>query len=110
MPKERITLDAIDRGYGDFMSGVYRDGCDLAPSCLSCPITSGCRYELPPNQARAEQQTQAIRALVAEGKTPLEIAAAVSLSRRSVYRLMRNARITVAGQRPSRWEQEGKRD
>lgn len=65
----------------------YRDeGCDLHPSCLSCPLPA-CRYDLPPKQAQAWARALRLRPLLEQGLTVEQAAAALGVSRRTVFRL-----------------------
>ena len=75
----------------------YRDlGCDLAPSCLSCPFEQ-CRYDGPAaqrhqnNTARAEE-TARILALRDAGHKVIEICAVVGRSERTVQRTLAGTR------------------
>lgn len=71
-----------DSAYGD-------TGCDLHPSCLSCPVPVGCRYELEPGQAR--RYTDALRlrrVLVDENVSLQEAAERFGVSRRTICRWM----------------------
>lgn len=70
----------------------YQDtGCSIAPSCLSCPLAR-CRYDLPPKRAGALMREAQLRTLLAQGLTVDEAAAAMGVSRRTVFRLRRNIR------------------
>lgn len=69
----------------------YQDsGCpDLGiPECLRCPLAQ-CRYEMAPGKARATLDAARLAVLLKEGKTMDEAAAAMGVSRRTVYRLRR---------------------
>jgi hypothetical protein len=70
--------------------GLDDDGCsDLGiASCLTCPLPA-CRYDLPPKMAGAWLRVFQVRELAREGKTAPEIAAALRVSRRTVFRLKR---------------------
>lgn len=73
----------------------YRDdGCSIAPSCLSCPL-SVCRYDLPPKAAGALLRESQLRGLLSQGLTADEAAAAMGVSRRTVFRL-KQQRATAA--------------
>lgn len=87
MSRTENTTEAIDRGRGEWMQGLYRDGCDLATSCFDCPLTNGCRYEQPPGKARSEIRREQVITLLREGNSPDDVADAMGISRRSVYRL-----------------------
>lgn len=69
---------------------VYQDtGCDLAPSCLECPLAL-CKYD-DPNGARYDRtvmrDTEIMR-LFAEGLKVSAIALKVNISNRTVYRVI----------------------
>ena len=69
---------------------VYEDtGCDLAPSCLECPLAL-CKYD-DPNGARYDRtvmrDTEIMR-LFAEGLKVSAIALRVNISNRTVYRVI----------------------
>jgi hypothetical protein len=66
------------------------DGCsDLGiASCFTCPLPV-CRYDLPPKAAGAWLRVFQVRALAREGATVNEIAAALRMHRRTVFRLKR---------------------
>ena len=69
---------------------VYEDtGCDLAPSCLECPLAL-CKYD-DPSGARydrtAMRDTEIMR-LFAEGLKVSAIALKVNISNRTVYRVI----------------------
>ena len=72
----------------------YRDGgCDLAPTCLRCPLAR-CRYD-EPGGARAVFQTsrdEAVRRRRGEGIVIDALAAEFGLSRRSVFRILARGR------------------
>ena len=69
---------------------VYRDtGCDLAPSCLECPLAL-CKYD-DPNSERVDRNVMrdtAIVKLFASGLKVSEIASRVNISDRTVYRVI----------------------
>lgn len=72
-------------------STAYHDeGCDIHPSCLTCPLPA-CRYEMPPGRARALAQAAALAKLLEMGRTMDEAATELGVSRRTVYRLRRIA-------------------
>lgn len=66
----------------------WRDtGCDLYPSCLTCPLPR-CRYDQrAPDQLRTGRNN-AIRSRRAAGETPEAIAQALGLSRRTIFRVL----------------------
>ena len=68
----------------------YRDtGCDLHPSCLSCPLPR-CRYDRRSGVRglRNEFRDARIRRLYRQGKSVRLIMAELGLSRRTVYRIL----------------------
>lgn len=72
----------------------YRDdGCELAPSCLSCPFAS-CLYDEPggrPRFTRRLRDSEILR-LFADGKHGVaELAAIFAVSQRTVQRALRRA-------------------
>ena len=64
-------------------------GCDLAPSCLSCPFVR-CRYDGP--NVVSQHRASLVEQLRDTGLTPAEIAARVGLTPRSVFRILSEAR------------------
>ena len=84
------TSSSINTTRGLPENTVYRDtGCDLAPSCLECPLAL-CKYD-DPNGARYDQtvmrDTEIMR-LFAEGLKVSTIALRVNISNRTVYRVI----------------------
>lgn len=72
------------------------DGCpDLGiPSCLTCPLPQ-CRYDMESKQAAMLLRDRPVADLLAGGRSAEDVAAALGISRRSVYRAKR--RIAAAG-------------
>jgi hypothetical protein len=73
----------------------YRDeGCDLYPSCLTCPLPR-CRYDKP-GGARAIfnlRRDREIRHLRRRQKLPVDtLARRYGVSRRTVFRILRRGR------------------
>lgn len=65
----------------------YRDdGCEIAPRCLECPLPA-CRYDLPPKVAGALLRAGHCQKLLHQGLTADEVAVAMGVSRRTVFRL-----------------------
>lgn len=70
----------------------YRDdGCEVHPSCLSCPLPV-CIHDTTPQDGRfrnahLREQVQRVSQLRLQGKCNREIAATLALSRRQVARL-----------------------
>ena len=69
----------------------YRDdGCDVAPSCLSCPLPR-CKYDDPgcltrERRARRDQAVLDVRS--SEGITVMELARRFHISQRTVHRIL----------------------
>lgn len=84
----KVRIDALPEHL------AYRDdGCDLAPSCLRCPLVR-CRYD-EPGGARALLQVprdEALRRRREEGIAIDALAAEFGLSRRSVFRVLAKGR------------------
>lgn len=77
---------------GDFEA--YRDtGCQVHPSCLSCPLPQ-CIYDTARSQQEYERQVTyaAIRRLRDEGVAPKEIARRTNRSIWLVWRILRESR------------------
>ncbi|MGI8553711.1 MAG: hypothetical protein ACR2PL_23420 [Dehalococcoidia bacterium] len=74
---------------------VYRDtGCEVAPSCLNCPLTV-CRYDLPGGLAgdHRRQRNTELLALHASGAGLKSLCLRFRLSRRAVYRILAAGRF-----------------
>ena len=94
VPRTREALPEYTNTYRD-------DGCDVAPKCLSCPLPA-CRYDIDPDLVRAElnrarallaaERAATARAMSAEGRSPHEIATALGISLRTVYRYLGEVR------------------
>lgn len=73
----------------------YRDtGCELAPSCLRCPL-SRCKYDEPGGYPRLvmEARDREIALLRARHRAPIDMLAdTYGLSRRSIFRILREHR------------------
>lgn len=82
------------RGEADEFIHYQDTGCSIAPSCLSCPLAR-CRYDLPPKRAGALMRESLLRTLLAQGLTADEAAAAMGVSRRTIFRL-KQGRATAA--------------
>lgn len=94
--RERFPVVDVDLLPEGSPSRVYQDGgCELAPSCLACPFEV-CRYDrpyAPPPDVRAIERKVVARGMAAEGMNPKEIAAALEIHVRSVYRYLGVKRI-----------------
>ena len=77
----------------------YHDsGCDLHPSCLSCPLAR-CRYDEPGGARRllsGERDSQVLDLQRRGGATIEAIAREVGVSRRTVFRILARARTEGA--------------
>lgn len=62
-------------------------GCDVHPSCLTCPLKR-CIYERSQRSQATDGKAVAAKALRAEGKGADEIAALLGVSRKTVYRFL----------------------
>ena len=79
----------------------YRDqGCDLAPSCLRCPLVR-CRYDEPGGARKLLQgpRDEAVWYRRGEGVGIDALAQEFSLSRRSVFRILARGRANGARRR-----------
>jgi hypothetical protein len=76
--------------------GLDDDGCpDLGiASCFTCPLPV-CRYDLPPKAAGAWLRMVRVQALAREGATVNEIAAALRVDRRTVFRLKHGRAVVL---------------
>ena len=73
---------------------AYADtGCDLHPSCLTCPLAR-CRYDEPGGARRllSEERDRGILALQGEGRAVSAIAQRFGVSRRTVFRVLARGR------------------
>jgi hypothetical protein len=69
---------------------AYQDGgCDLAPSCLRCPLER-CRYDAPGGARRIVRVTrdEALRRRRSEGVTIRALASEFGLTKRTVFRVL----------------------
>ncbi len=84
----RIRRDALPE-HVDFQDR----GCELAPSCLRCPLVR-CRYDEPggARKIRQDPRDEAIRVRHAEGVAIDALASEFSISRRSVFRVLARGR------------------
>ena len=72
----------------------YKDlGCELAPSCLSCPFPQ-CRHDLPggARELVLRQRDEALRARWKEGANADTLATEFGVSRRTVIRVTKSRR------------------
>ncbi|MDD5509538.1 MAG: helix-turn-helix domain containing protein [Dehalococcoidales bacterium] len=71
----------------------HDDGCDLAPSCLSCPFDR-CLYDEPGGRqcfTRKLRDREILRLFAAGNHGVAELAATFAVSRRTVQRVLRRA-------------------
>jgi len=84
---------------------AYEDrGCDLYPSCLSCPLPR-CRYEEPGGAAamiRTGRDATILRLAREDGVSVDRLAQMFGLSRRTIFRVLRSPRDQ--GSNPGRRE------
>ena len=68
-------------------------GCDLHPSCLTCPLVR-CRYDEPGGARRllSNERDRAILAEQRQGRSISDIAAGFGVSRRTVFRVLARSR------------------
>ncbi len=69
-------------------------GCEVHPSCLTCPLAR-CRYDEPGGlraMLGAERDRRMVRAYRDEHLKPGEVARRFGVSRRTVFRVMQKAR------------------
>ena len=75
---------------------AFRDqGCDLHPSCLSCPLPR-CRYDDPgwlQREERGQRDAEILRARIAESLPVALLAARFGVSTRTVHRVIKRADI-----------------
>lgn len=81
----RIRLD-------DLLYVLPDTGCEVSPSCFSCPLAE-CKYDLPSRQgmsaerlARESADRDKVRLMTAAGASVREIASALGCSTRAVFR------------------------
>lgn len=89
LPARKPRIDALPE-YTDYQDG----GCDLYPSCLSCPLPR-CRYDDPGGAAamlRNGRDASIVRLSHSDGLTVEELANMFGVSRRTVFRVLRAAR------------------
>lgn len=88
-PARRPRMDALPE------YTAYSDtGCDLYPSCLTCPLPR-CRYEEPGGAAamlRTGRDANILRLADREGLTVDQLAETFGVSRRTIFRVLRAGR------------------
>jgi hypothetical protein len=87
-------------------NAAYPDtGCDLFASCLRCPLAR-CRYDAPPGGLRrlkTEARDREIALIRHRHRAPINaLAATYRLTRRSIFRILREQRATEPAREPSR--------
>ena len=93
--REAIRAALAQRNAADmkFGQGGYRDtGCDMAPSCLSCPFVT-CRHDISPEKVRenkVQQRNYEIRRLrTRDGVTVKVLAEQFGLGATTVTRIVK---------------------
>ena len=86
-PSRKLRVDALPE------QAVYEDaGCDLYPSCLACPLVK-CRYDVMGGAAALLRVGRNERMVaMAKGSSIDDVAAEFRLSRKSVFRILSEAR------------------
>ncbi len=79
-------LDVVPENY------PYRDdGCEVSPSCLSCPLPQ-CKYDDPgwfQREKRKERDEEVISAMYKQKLSVSEAAARFDISQRTIFRILR---------------------
>jgi transposase-like protein len=93
---EPLALDLTRRARRDALPEhtQYADtGCDVHPSCLSCPLVR-CRYDEPGGARKlmSEERDRSILVMQRRGATVNSIARRFNVSRRTVFRVLARAR------------------
>jgi hypothetical protein len=72
---------------------AYRDtGCELAPSCLRCPLRR-CQYDEPSPEVAVHARDREIVTLRRRHRVPIDmLAGTYGLTRRSIFRILRETR------------------
>ncbi len=86
-------IDALPE-YTDFNDS----GCDLYPSCLSCPLPK-CRYDEPGGAAamlRTGRDAGILRMATEDGMTVDRLAMQFGVSRRTIFRVLHNGQQRCA--------------
>jgi hypothetical protein len=88
MNGRKVRSDALPE-YMEYHDG----GCDLAPSCLRCPLAR-CRYDEPggARELRRSSRDEAVLVRRGEGLGINALAAEFAISRRSVFRILARGR------------------
>ncbi|HUV75907.1 MAG TPA: hypothetical protein VMW00_04600 [Dehalococcoidales bacterium] len=88
----------------------YRDeGCELADSCLNCPL-SKCIYDEPGGRQhwlKRQRDRQIVRLFTTEGKGAKELAIMFSISQRTVQRALKNSLPTPSSPLKGKTKREG---
>jgi AraC-like DNA-binding protein len=84
--REEPIIDVLPELY------PYRDdGCEVSPSCLSCPLPR-CKYDDPgwlQRLRREERDREVIRTRRSEGLTVPQLASRFGVSQRTIFRILR---------------------
>lgn len=71
--------------------GIYKDiGCNLAPSCLNCPLPI-CKYDRPKQDQGSEgkqKDLETLKIMRSEGLTKVQAAKRFGVTERTIYRIL----------------------
>jgi len=73
---------------------TYQDrGCDVSPTCLACPLPQ-CRYDMRHglSSMQSAERKRRVAKMLDDGANVGEIAAALGVATRTVYRYVQDAR------------------
>ena len=90
MRRQRSTLilDTVPELY------PYRDdGCEVAPSCLDCPLPQ-CKYDDPMwyrRERRSQRDQKVLRIQAQKGLTVAQLARHFGVSQRTIFRILRRS-------------------
>ncbi len=83
-----MVIDVVPERY------PYRDdGCEIAPSCLSCPLPQ-CKYDDPgwlKRQEKDQRDREVMEAMLVRGLSVAQVSATFALSQRTVFRILKRA-------------------
>ena len=87
-PAAAIVIDAVPESY------PYRDdGCEIAPSCLRCPLPQ-CKYDDPGwlrRQQRDQRDREVLTEILERRLSVAQVSARFALSQRTVFRILKRA-------------------
>ena len=87
-PASAIVLDVVPERYP-----YHDDGCEIAPSCLRCPLPQ-CKYDDPGwlrRQERDQRDRDVLEAILVRGLSVAQVEASFALSQRTVFRILKRA-------------------